>query len=102
MALLTFLFFIGIYLTPMGTSLYNTNSKVYDALLMTTTLVIVIVYLGSLVFSISLIATGLRNNEAILESKFPMPSQLFILIWMFPAGIWVIQPIINKIFDNEY
>ena len=42
--------------------------------------------------------TALKNNAPV---KFLDYSGPFFLMWFFPVGLWFLQPIINKLLDNE-
>lgn len=45
------------------------------------------------------IAKALKSLELQRTKSFSDFALEFVLIWMFPIGIWIIQPRLNKIFD---
>lgn len=46
-------------------------------------------------------AKALKTVEAQRPVTFGEYAGEFFLIWFFPIGIWIIQPRINKLFDNH-
>lgn len=53
-----------------------------------------------IIYSLYFIAKELKSVELRQEVKFGDFAGEFMLLWFYPLGIWVIQPRINRIFDE--
>ncbi len=54
------------------------------------------------IYSLRFVAKTLNSLEHNRNSPFSEYWEDFLLIWIFPIGVWYIQPRINKQFNKEY
>jgi hypothetical protein len=52
-------------------------------------------------YCISFVAKALKSVELQREATMTSSAGEFILVWLFPIGVWIIQPRVNRLFDSR-